>query len=555
MRTACSSAIVCATVASSFFQYYDGSSLADRAAALKELADCCTALIAALEEKEFEGSLDLLTAAQNCLEQCKETSGEVDVEDESAEGTLATPATAKASKPAAEKVSAKRRNPGWLTVKAVASEDGEETYSMTIDGVIGESIDDDSQVASTEFKNALAKIPKGSAIDLYLKSPGGSCLDGYAIYGALQERKDDVTVHVIAALSIASIIALGGKGGRGGVVTSLASQWMVHSPLSSTYGNEDDHADSIKMLKSFGSTMADVYSAHTGMSKDDCLAMMKEETWLTGKEAVEMGFADTLDQDADEDEVSASCAEMVAACEQDIEPRYDVAAYYTSTKTISSSKNAGGKTNAGTAASPTTENDMNKTETTPVAAAPTASPTLEQRFNQERKMRITGEINRRADGKINNTNLNWWVDQAMDAPTAEAEQAIYKQLDDMPKAAAPGGEAVRPDKVEAVASGRTPIFELPVAHGCVPRANKRLDWMEETRKIKNRADRIAATKKDWAAKLDYCYELEARESKGLPQAVNTYSQTLITDFLVDQAITILVGRFAALSSVFHRVFS
>src|SRR6185437_5701932 len=550
VSTACSQAIVCANVAISCFTYYDEASLAERISACSELAACCELLEGALAEADFDGAKFCLEAAQSCQELCALTAGIEPEEDDGAtsadETATVAPAQAKASKAPAKKVSAKRRNPDWLIVEAVAGEDGTESYDMTIDGVIGESLDDDSQVASTEFKNALAKIPAGSAINLYIKSPGGSCLDGYAIYSALQERKDDVTVHVIAALSIASIIALGG----GQVLTSLASQWMIHSPLSSTYGNEDDHADSIKMLKSFGSTMADVYSAHTGMSKDDCLAMMKDETWLTGKEAVEMGFAAALDQDADEEEVSATCAKMVAACEQNLEPRYAVAAYYKPTKSISARADAGGKTNAGSAASTTKtekESIMEK-QTTPVAAAPTASPTLEQRFAEERKMRITAEVNRRAEGKVTNSNLDWWIGQALATTTAESEQAIYKQLDDMPKAAAPGGAALRPDKPEAESSS-APVFEVPVAHGALPRASKRLPWMDDVRNLKSRKARIEATKKDWGQKLEYCLQLDARENKGqLPVAANTYSATLITDFLVDQAVTILVARFAALSS-------
>src|SRR5579871_4459945 len=66
---AAEAAIVCTAVVSSYFTYYDESSLTDRATALSELAACCEKLIEAVTDKEFNGSLDLLTCAQNCLEQ------------------------------------------------------------------------------------------------------------------------------------------------------------------------------------------------------------------------------------------------------------------------------------------------------------------------------------------------------------------------------------------------------------------------------------------------------------------------------------------------------
>lgn len=70
--------------------------------------------------------------------------------------------------------------------------------------------------------------------------------------------------------------------------------------------------------------------------------------------------------------------------------------------------------------------------------------------------------------------------------------------------------------------------------------------MSDVRAIKSRRARIAAYKQDWHAKLNYLYELEARDKANLPVGNNTYSSTLITDFLVDTAVTILVARFAPL---------
>lgn len=534
---ACSTAIVCANVAVSCFTYFDEASLSERIGACNELSACCQLLVEALGAAEFDGSKNCLDAAQSCCDLCALTAG---TEEENAEAAPAETADMTAPAAAAAKKPVAKLNPNWL--KVVAKADG---YEMSVNGFIGASVEDDSGVSGKEFAEALAKIPKGKHVNLRINSEGGSVADGLQIYNLLKDRRPDVTSYIDGvALSCASLIALAAEK----VVSPISSVWMIHAPRLATYGDTEEHKKSIKMLKTFTDMMADVYSEETGKSKDEVLSDMESETWLTGSEAVDYGLATATDEEDDDFE------------DQSQEPDQDADAHYRShavlamyrppervRQIISASKSADGKTNVGHAASTTQkEKEVMEKANTPVAADQTAS--LLEAVNRERKARITAEVNRRAEGKVTNSNLDWWVSQAMAAATTEAEQAIFKQLDDMPKAVAPGGAALRPDKADVDASS-TPVFELPVAQGAAPRINKPLPWMEDIRKIKNRAERIQARGRDWGAKLQYCYDLEARESKGgLPVAANTYSATLITDQLVDQAVTILVGRFAALSS-------
>src|SRR3989442_1675358 len=61
------------------------------------------------------------------------------------------------------------------------------------------------------------------------------------------------------------------------------------------------------------STITETYAAKSGRSKEEMLAMMSEETWLTADEAVEAGLADSI-QDGREEEMpkmtSASIAQV-----------------------------------------------------------------------------------------------------------------------------------------------------------------------------------------------------------------------------------------------------
>jgi ATP-dependent Clp endopeptidase proteolytic subunit ClpP len=185
-----------------------------------------------------------------------------------------------------------------MTVLNAAYDDAAE---ITIDGSIGESWYDPSGVSSRTFNNELNQIPRGRQVIVKINSPGGAVGDALAIYNAMQERKDDVTCCVTGyALSSASLIALGG----GRTIAPKSSIMMIHPPLTEARGNAADFEKAKRMLETHGDTIAGVYAAKTGKSVEEINQMMEKETWLTGEEALEMGFADahSMDDDGDLDE-------------------------------------------------------------------------------------------------------------------------------------------------------------------------------------------------------------------------------------------------------------
>ena len=52
--------------------------------------------------------------------------------------------------------------------------------------------------------------------------------------------------------------------------------------------------------------VAEIYNAKTGIAVDTLRGMMTKETWLTGREALEKGFADNLLEDEDDPDMSMS---------------------------------------------------------------------------------------------------------------------------------------------------------------------------------------------------------------------------------------------------------
>jgi len=131
----------------------------------------------------------------------------------------------------------------------------------------------------------------GQPVTIRLNSQGGNVIDGLAIYNLLRQYTGKVTVAVDGmALSIASIVAMGGD-----EIQIAENAWMmVHCPHLDASGQADDLRQMASLLDGMETQLAGIYSDRTRKPVAEVLAMMDAETWLTGPQAVQAGFADTL---------------------------------------------------------------------------------------------------------------------------------------------------------------------------------------------------------------------------------------------------------------------
>ncbi|WP_345849394.1 head maturation protease, ClpP-related, partial [Shewanella algae] len=92
------------------------------------------------------------------------------------------------------------------------------------------------------------------------------------------------------AASMASVIAMAFDE----VVMPENAMMMVHKPWGGTMGDADDMRKYADLLDKVEGNLVGAYRDKTGMTDEQLHALLAEETWLTGREAVEKGFADTL---------------------------------------------------------------------------------------------------------------------------------------------------------------------------------------------------------------------------------------------------------------------
>ena len=140
---------------------------------------------------------------------------------------------------------------------------------------------------------SFAKDVKGheGALEIMLDSGGGVVNDGIRIYNHLMEHDGEVTVYINGmAASIASVIAMAADK----VVMYSNAQMMIHKAWTIAMGNSDDFSQLAEVLGQLDGNIADIYVERTGLQRNEVLAMMSSETYMTADMAVKYGFADEI---------------------------------------------------------------------------------------------------------------------------------------------------------------------------------------------------------------------------------------------------------------------
>lgn len=169
----------------------------------------------------------------------------------------------------------------------VAAEDGADEAEVFVYGDIGGWW---GGVSAEEFAKEVAALDV-KTLNVRLNSPGGLVFDGVAIYNALARHSANVIIHVEGiAASIASVIAMAGDEVR----IAEGSRFMIHNPWTFAMGDEDALRAEAEVLKGLKADLIDIYAARTEQSRDDLSDWMTAETWLSAREAVDKGFADSM---------------------------------------------------------------------------------------------------------------------------------------------------------------------------------------------------------------------------------------------------------------------
>lgn len=186
------------------------------------------------------------------------------------------------------------------TVQLMAFNVSSEGDTLTLD--VYETIGNSFLGDSISAKDVLGKLrdTKPNTIKVRINSGGGDLFDGIAIHNLLRASGAKISVSVDGvAASAASVIAIAADPGE--LTIAEGAFLMIHEARGGLWGTAAELETASKLVRKANSTMAEMYSkaaAKRGVSVDAATfaALMAEETWLMGDEALLIGLADRVSE-------------------------------------------------------------------------------------------------------------------------------------------------------------------------------------------------------------------------------------------------------------------
>lgn len=157
-------------------------------------------------------------------------------------------------------------------------------------GVIGDSWFGDG-VSAKQFAADLKALGAVKTIDLRINSEGGDVFQGQTMYSLLTQHEAKVIVHIDGlAASAASFVAMAGNE----IEIAEGAFVMIHNARGGMWGEADDLRKYADLIETVNGTIRDIYVARTKNETKKVKDWMDAETWFTGKEAVDAGFANRV---------------------------------------------------------------------------------------------------------------------------------------------------------------------------------------------------------------------------------------------------------------------
>lgn len=150
----------------------------------------------------------------------------------------------------------------------------------------------ESDVSAFNLSKQLVEMTDVDTIEVNINSYGGEVAEGLAIYNALKRHSAKVITRCDGfACSIASVIFSAGDER----IMHDASLLMIHNAWTYASGNAADLRKQAEDLETITQASKNAYMANVSISDEELTALMDAETWIAPADAVEMGFATSIE--------------------------------------------------------------------------------------------------------------------------------------------------------------------------------------------------------------------------------------------------------------------
>lgn len=179
------------------------------------------------------------------------------------------------------------------------TESGEKTYDIysrllkeRIIFLNGEINDSTANIVVAQLLHLQAEDPNAD-ITMYINSPGGSIMDGLAIYDTMNFISCDVsTVCVGLCASMASIILSSGAKGKRYALEN--SEILIHQASSRTQGTVADMTIDMQHTIRMNEKTKNILVKNTNQSYEKISNDINRDYWMPSEQAVQYGLVDKV---------------------------------------------------------------------------------------------------------------------------------------------------------------------------------------------------------------------------------------------------------------------
>ena len=178
--------------------------------------------------------------------------------------------------------------------KYFALERTEQSATITIYGdICSWAWEELGEMSANLLSSQLEALGDVNEINVYINSYGGEVAEGLAIYNALRRHKAKVRTFCDGfACSIASVIFMAGDER----IMNEASLLMIHNAWTYAAGNAAELRKQAEDLDKITQASVEAYKAHSSLKEEEIKALMDAETWILPSEALEYGFATSVEK-------------------------------------------------------------------------------------------------------------------------------------------------------------------------------------------------------------------------------------------------------------------
>ncbi len=157
---------------------------------------------------------------------------------------------------------------------------------------LGTAIDEDVAnivVAQLMYLNSVGD----EEVKLFINSPGGSVIDGLAIYDIMKYVKPDVSTYCVGmCASMGAVLLSSGTKGRRNSLTH--GEIMIHQLRGYNEGVFADMKINLQHSERLQQTLNEILANNTGKSIEEIAEAVDRDNWFTAKDALEFGLIDNV---------------------------------------------------------------------------------------------------------------------------------------------------------------------------------------------------------------------------------------------------------------------